>query len=108
MIRRLALIALLGIAGTAFTATAAQAAIKFTYIQYNSPGTDTGSNTSLNAEYVTVKNTGTARHVLTGWTVRDASGHVYKFGSYSLCAGCSVKLHTGHGTNTRTNRYWGS
>jgi hypothetical protein len=106
MIRRLALVALLGLAGTAFTATAAQAAIQFGLIQYNSPGTDTGSNASLNAEYAKITNTGSAGVALTNWTVRDAQGHVYKFGTYKLCGGCAVTLHTGHGTNTYANRYW--
>src|SRR6266516_3434451 len=108
MIRRLALIMPLGLVGTVVSATAAQAAIKFTYIQYNSPGTDTGSDTSLNAEYVKIKNTGSAGVVLTNWTVRDLQSHVYKFGTYKLCGGCVVTLHTGHGTNTYASKYWNS
>ena len=45
---------------------------------------------------------------LTGWTVRDASGHVYIFGTFSLAAGKTVVLRTGRGTNTSSTRYWGS
>ena len=108
MIRRLALVAMLGIAGTVVSASAAQAAIQFGLIHYDSPGTDTGSNTSLNAEYVKIKNTGAAGVLLTHWTVRDLQGHVYQFGTYKLCGGCTVTLHTGHGTNTYANRYWNS
>jgi predicted extracellular nuclease len=76
--------------------------------QYDSPGSDTRTNTSLNAEYVTLKNMSTSSRSLTGWTLRDAQGHVYKFGTFTLGAGRSVVIHTGKGANTSTNRYWGS
>ena len=89
------------------TPAGAVSAIQFTKIYYNSPGTDTRSNTSLNAEYVVVKNKGTTNRSLTGWTIRDYQGHVYKFGTFTLRAGYSVVLHTGKGTNTAANRYWG-
>ncbi len=69
-------------ATTAQAATATQ--IQFRLIQYNSPGTDTGSNSSLNAEFVTLKNTGTTSRDLTGWTVEDLAGHVYTFGRFTL------------------------
>jgi hypothetical protein len=92
-------------------ATNAQAAttsqIQFRLIYYNSPGPDDGSNASLNAEYVTLKNVGTTARYLTGWTVEDLAGHVYKFGSFRLGAGNKVRIHTGRGTNTSTDRYWG-
>jgi hypothetical protein len=101
---------ILGIAAalTLGLASPASAAIRVTKIYFDSPGADTGSNTSLNAEYVMIKNTGTARKALTGWTLRDASGHVYKFPTFRLGAGKSVKLHTGKGANTLGNVYWRS
>jgi len=86
----------------------AASAIQFRTIYVNSPGTDTRSNSSLNAEYATLKNTSTTTKTLTGVTVRDTSGHVYKFGTFKLAGGASVKLHTGKGTNTAVHRYWGS
>ena len=86
----------------------AASSIQFRTIYVNSPGSDTGSNASLNAEYATLKNTSTTTKTLTGMTVRDKSGHVYKFSTFTLPAGASVRLHTGSGTNTATNRYWGS
>jgi hypothetical protein len=78
-------------------------------IQYNSPGTDDGSNSSLNAEWVQLHNTSGSRIKLTGWTLRDncGCGHVYKFGTYTIKAHGYVKIHTGRGTNTQTDRYWG-
>src|SRR5262245_47130526 len=90
------------------SAEAATYPLHFTRIYYDSPGKDDGSNASLNAEYVTIKNSSSKSRSLTGWTVRDKSGHVYKFGTFTLGAGKSVRIHTGKGTNTSTNRYWGS
>ena len=84
-------------------AAPASAAIRITKIYFDSPGADTGSNTSLNAEYVVIKNTGTTRKTLTGWTLRDASRHIYKFPTFRLGAGKSVKVHTGKGANTLGN-----
>jgi hypothetical protein len=54
----------------------AASAIQITKVYYNSPGSDYGSNTSLNAEWVRITNTGTTWRTLTGWTLRDAAGHV--------------------------------
>ncbi|MDX6338573.1 MAG: hypothetical protein QOG05_5913, partial [Streptosporangiaceae bacterium] len=92
-------------AADAQAATTSQ--IQFRLIQYNSPGRDTGSNSSLNAEYVTLKNIGPTSRDLTGWTVEDLAGHVYTFGRFTLGAGRKVIIHTGQGSNTSTDRYWG-
>ncbi|MET8152993.1 lamin tail domain-containing protein [Actinoplanes sp. NPDC049668] len=79
-------------------------------IVYNSPGKDTGSNTSLNAEYVRLLNRTKATINLKGWTVRDAAGHVYTVSTdQRVAAGAYVYLHTGKGTNGRPDsrhRYW--
>ena len=92
----------------AMTATpaAAASAIQITRVYVNSPGSDTGSNTSLNAEYVSIKNTSTTKRSLKGYTVRDQSSHVYTFSAYTLGPGKTVKIHTGKGTNTSASRYW--
>jgi hypothetical protein len=90
------------------TAQASTYPLHFTKIYYNSPGSDTGSNSSLNAEYVTIKNTSTTTRSMTGYTIKDVAGHTYKFGTFSLGAGKSVRVHTGTGTNTSTDRYWNS
>ncbi len=76
-------------------------------IYYNSPGPDTGSNSSLNHEWVQLHNTSASRINLTGWTLRDKQSHVYTFGTYTIKAHGYVKIHTGSGTNTQTDRYWG-
>ena len=82
--------------------------IQINEIYYNSPGTDTGSNSSLNAEWVRLYNTSSSKISLTSWTLRDAAGHVFKFATYTLGAHSYVKIHTGPGRNTQTDLYWGS
>jgi len=109
--RVLALIAVLAATMTitpAAPAFAAGAKLVFRKVYVNSPGPDTRSNTSLNAEYIVVRNIGGAGKNLQGWKVRDKAGHTYTFGAFVLGAGTYVKLHTGKGTNTTHHRYWGS
>jgi len=104
----LSTILLAGFGVTAGPADATTPALHFTRIQYDSPGKDTRTNASRNAEYVTIHNSGRHTATLTHWTVRDAAGHRYAFGTFNLRSGASVRLHTGSGRNTSTSRYWGS
>lgn len=84
------------------------AAIKIHKIYFDSPGSDNGSNASLNAEYITIKNTGSGRVGIGGWTIRDLAGHVYHFpAGFRLGAGAKVTLHTGSGSSGAHHRYWG-
>ncbi len=81
--------------------------VRFSYAQYDSPGSDTGGNTSLNAEWVRVRNFSTVTKDLSGWRVADPQGHVYRFPTGSkLGSGQAVAIHTGSGTNTTANKYW--
>jgi hypothetical protein len=86
----------------------ASAGIRINTIFFDSPGADTGSNSSLNAEWIRLKNTGSTGKFITGWTVRGTSGHVYKFGTFKLGGGKSVTIHSGNGSNTSSDRYWRS
>jgi hypothetical protein len=111
---RALLVACLVAASGLLVATPAQAAPATVYIYkvyYNSPGSDTGSNSSLNAEYVVIKNGDDVSHSVSGWTVRDAAGHIYTFGSLRLGAGKQAIIHTGKGTSyttsASTHLYWG-
>jgi hypothetical protein len=102
----LAAAAIVPLSGTASATPAGHPYISEIY--YNSPGSDLRSAASLNAEWVRIVNP-TARAVsLTNWTVKDRQNHTYRFGSFALKAHGSVVLHTGRGTNTAANRYWGS
>ena len=101
----------LAIGGLAVMAAPAHAAspIQITKVYVNSPGADLPvTNSKVNAEYTVIKNTGTTTRTMTGWTLRDQSNHVYKFGSYKLGPGKSVTIRNGKGTNTSSTRYWGS
>lgn len=90
---------------------AAVPTVQITRIWYNSPGSpDSGANSSLNGEYIQVKNTTRRAVSLKGWTIRDMtrrSDHVYTFGAFTLGAGKTVTLRTGKGKDTSTTRYWG-
>jgi len=111
-VRRLTTAALLAVAVITAVASPAQAAnptLHFSKAYVNSPGADTGSNSSLNAEYVVVTNSSsTTSYTLTGYTISDRSAHIYKFPTFTLKPKASVTVHTGSGTNTASNLYWRS
>jgi hypothetical protein len=77
-------------------------------IAFDPPGDDTGSNTSLNGEWVKVANTSANRASLTNWTLKDAAGHLFVFPTVHLDAHHDLKIHTGSGRDTATDLYWGS
>lgn len=90
------------------TPAAAAPAIQIRRVTYNSPGTDNWSNTSLNAEWISLINRSSTAKRLTGWTIRDKAGHVYRFPTYTLPAGKYMAVHTGRGTNNALHLYWRS
>ena len=92
--------------GSGSTGSDSGGGVRITSIYFDSPGDDTGSNASLNAEWVRLKNTGSTAKQLSGWTLRDTSDHVYTFGSLDIGAGSTVTLHTGSGSDASANRYW--
>jgi len=88
------------------SADAAVPAIRITQIQYDSPGSDTGSNASLNTEWVRITNTTAQNRSLTGWTLKDKQGFTYRFPTFTLKAKASVVVYTGKGTASSTRRYY--
>ncbi|GHD80074.1 hypothetical protein GCM10010336_63200 [Streptomyces goshikiensis] len=83
----------------------AAGALRISKIWYDSPGSDTRTNASLNGEWVQITNsTGTAVS-LKGWTLTDASRHAYTFPAFTLKPGKTVTIKTGRGTNTTTTLY---
>ncbi|GAA0456120.1 hypothetical protein Aca07nite_50980 [Actinoplanes capillaceus] len=109
--RRTILGAVVAVAATLVSTTPAQAAapaLRFHSTQYDSPGKDTRSNTSLNAEWIALVNTSSKAVNLSGWSIVDKS-KTYTFGNVTIAAnGGKVYLHTGKGTNTARHLYWGS
>ena len=80
--------------------------VKIDYVYFDSPGSDTGSNSSLNAEYVRLKNVSSTSRKITGWTLRDKTGYTYTFPSFTLKPGSTLKVRTGKGTASSYNRYY--
>ncbi|MFF3018208.1 lamin tail domain-containing protein [Streptomyces sp. NPDC057939] len=80
----------------------AAATLRVAKIWYDSPGSDTGTNTSLNGEWVQITNGTRAAVPLKGWTLTDGSRHTYTFPTFTLGAGKTVTIKTGKGTNTTT------
>lgn len=80
--------------------------ISIVQIHADATGND---NNNLNDEYVVLKNTGQDAVDLSEWTVSDESSHSYTFSSgQSLAGGESLTLHTGAGSNSNTDVYWGA
>lgn len=72
------------------------------------PNAEGNDGDNLNDEYVTITNTNDTALDFEGWTLSDEAGHTYEFGDVTLAPGDSVTIHTGSGTDTETDRYWGA
>jgi len=72
--------------------------------QFNAPGND---HDNLNEEYVCFENQGVEPANMADAHVRDEADCTYDFPPFTLAAGGRVKLHTGWGTDTATDLYWG-
>jgi hypothetical protein len=89
-------------------AATATADIQFSRIDYNSPGKDTRSNASLNAEYVRITNRSAFSVNLSKWTLKDKQKHTFTFPAMTLRARQALFIHTGKGTATGKHLYWRS
>jgi hypothetical protein len=74
-------------------------------IQYDSPGRNSRSNSSLNSEWVTVVNTGRHSVNLSGWTLSNSEHRTYRFTHLRLAGHSSVRVHSGNGRDTDANVY---
>ena len=61
---------------------------------------------TLNAEWVVVRNAGTASLNLSNWQLKDSSRNVFVFPNLTLNGGGAVQIHTASGTNTVIDLYW--
>lgn len=81
------------------------AALKL-WINWDADGDD---NANPNGEYVVIANDSAYTVSLSGWYVRLASHATYTFPSGSaIPARGRIRLHSGRGTRTRTDHYWGN
>ncbi|MGW0827329.1 lamin tail domain-containing protein [Streptomyces sp. NPDC002845] len=74
-------------------------------VYFDSPGADNRSNASLNGEWVQIKNTKSRAVSLRNWVLKDASNHRYTFKNVKIGAGKTMKVRTGRGSDTATNKY---
>jgi hypothetical protein len=114
LLRRAGIVATVATAAVALTLTspaspaqAATKAVQIVTVQYDSPGADRGSNQSLNDEWVLIRNTGKKARKITGFTLTDETGYTYTFKKRTLKPGQSVRVRTGKGKDTASNKHWG-
>lgn len=62
---------------------------------------------AVDVEAVVVKYNGEGELDLTGWHLKDQAGHAYTFPPFKLFKDGAVQVHTGSGTNTAIDLYWG-
>ncbi len=62
---------------------------------------------NLQDEYVLLKRTGEGELSLTNWVLDDGSGNVYTFPDLTLLANATVQVHTGIGSDSAVDLYWG-
>ena len=87
------------------TAGAAPAGVRISSVYFDPPGSDTGSDASLNSEYVRITNTArtAASSPATPSPMPRDTGT--KFPTTALNGGASLRVHSGFGLNNPTNRY---
>jgi hypothetical protein len=75
-------------------------------------GPDPDTNAGRNQEYILIRNSGSQRVTMTGWVLHDVpragTTNRFVFPSFVLRPGATVRVHTGSGTNTSTDLFWGS
>jgi micrococcal nuclease len=87
------------------TVTASESGLTVATVNADAAGRD-GEN--LNDEYVVFENRGDDRLDLSGWTVTDEADHRYTVpAGVALAPGDRLTLHTGSGTDTAADLYWG-
>ncbi len=65
-------------------------------------------NENLNDEYVVLENTGESTLDLSGWELVDEAGKTFEFpDGFTLAPGERVTIHSGSGTDSATDLYWG-
>jgi lamin tail-like protein/uncharacterized protein DUF1524 len=85
----------------------ADTGLTFADMQCDAPGSPDDA-TNINDEWVEIANGGVVGYDLTGWTVVDEAGNSYTFPTGRvLDPDTKVRVHSGQGTNTGTDLFWG-
>ncbi len=79
------------------------------WVHWDANNGDDMDNTHRNDEYVIVRNAGGAGTLdLSGWFLRESGPRVFQFpAGASVVAGAELRVHTGYGTRTAHDYYWG-
>lgn len=85
--------------------TVQQPALKIVEINANPPGRD---EDNLNGEWVKIVNATGDSVDMTGSTLSDVAGHIYRFGELILPAGSEIRIMTGSGKDSQSNFHWGA
>ncbi len=62
---------------------------------------------ALASESVSLQNKGDSAIFLSGWTLKDGQGSTYTFPQLTLYPDGMVQIHSGAGTNTASDLFWG-
>lgn len=81
--------------------------IRFVAIQADPPGVNSGSNTSLNEEYVVLRNISDHAVSMDRYFIALGSKEYGFRSAFRLQPGSKVRVHTGKGTDARHDVYWG-
>jgi competence protein ComEC len=88
------------------TTTTGDGELALVEVHADAEGAD-GEN--LNDEYIVLENTGSETLDLSGWTISDAAGHTYTVSEgTTLDPGATLTVHSGSGSDTASDLYWGS
>jgi len=78
--------------------------VRITTLNYDGPGSD---SVAPNGEWIELTNQGDSPVDLAGYTLKDQGPHLYTFTDLVLAPGASVRVYSGQGTDSGTERYWG-
>ena len=78
--------------------------VRITALNYDAPGAD---HLAPNGEWVELTNQGDTPVDLSGYTLSDERAHVYTFSAVVLAPRATLRLHSGRGTDTASELYWG-
>ncbi len=71
--------------------------------QFDSPGDDSRNKAE---EYVCFTNNGSEPAQMQDWVLKDEYGWTYRFPTFTLDTGASVRVRSGCGQDTATDLYW--
>lgn len=79
--------------------------IQITETQFNAPGNE---YENLNKEWIQVTNLHNKTINLKNWKLKDEANNTYTFPNITIQPNQKIRIHTGKGTNNKTDLYWNS